>query len=170
MIFDASVAALAVGRLLAEFERGGRSTSPASGAGLLQWRADDQNHLALYRLVGIGWSARSPQCPAPEFLEGLGKLPADGSRTLLNRTRSDPQRQQAYRRCDGGSRRRSVSPVPRRNSARRSRRALSLVGRKPANRKASFGRPEPTSAASGADAPGIGTTRWPASIASCPRR
>lgn len=55
------------------------------------------------------------------------------------------------------------------SSARRSRRALSFEGRKPA-RKVSLERPEPTKAASGAEGPGIGMTRWPASMAAWPRR
>ncbi len=47
----------------------------------------------------------------------------------------------------------------------RLRRAPLFAGRKPSKKKRSVGNPAATSAARLAEAPGIGTTRWPASIA-----
>ena len=79
------------------------------------------------------------------------------------RARPSPRRdRRAYRQCASRPRTAPASHRCARAPSMRARRAPSFGGRNPSKKKRSVGRPATVSAASTADAPGIGVIAWPA--------
>ena len=141
-----------------------RRRSPSSSGG-----RDDDDDLALRRRLARRMPRRvRASVPRAHRLERLGQFARDrrGAIAAERRRHVGKRGGEARRRLEEDQRRGNGRRAP----PRRFSRAADFGGRKPAKKKLSVGRPEATSAASTAEAPGIGTTVWPAACASTTRR